>query len=256
MISFEDCRFDQKECQIHCNSGSYLHPEGRFLPKSDWKEISFETQNSRANRKSEEIVFLIDTHFSIRDFFYQNVHPKLFELNPEDRSELFWVLANNALESLRGFSKVTAKEMYTHELMVNPPHLDSTSYDYENEKFIGLHIDTHQKLNLEDRGKGFQLCGINLGESERYFYFVDLTVEEMCKKLEIEDLQEYSKIKKLTEKFLSTFPDYPIYRVTVKPNQAYIALTQNIIHDGASNRDGNPDIAFFLAGYFSHDSYV
>ncbi len=254
MISFEDCRFDQKECQIHCNSGSYLHLEGRFLPKSDWKEVSCSPKLLKADRRDEETVYLIDTHPSVRDFFREDIQPKLVESNSEERSQFLWTLANQALDSLRLFSKVTAKEMYTHELMINPPHLDSTSYDYENGRFIGLHIDTHQSLSLHERGKGFQLCGINLGESERYFYFIDLTVEEMYQKLGITEFEEYSKIKKLTEKFLSSFPDYPIYRVTIKPNQAYLALTQNIIHDGASNQQGNPDISFFLAGYFSYDS--
>lgn len=253
MVSFADCRLDQKTSQIHSNGGSYFHSEGRFLPKADWKEVVY-SQPLEANRGSQDTVFLIDVDPSIRDFFHTNIQPHLLQLTPEERSPLLWSLANQALESLKVFSKVTAKEMYTHELMINPPYLDSTSYDYENEKFIGLHIDTHQALSLEQRKNGFQLCGINLGMSERYFYFIDLTVEEICEKLKIANVQEYSKIKKLTEQFLFSFPDYPIQRLTIKPNQAYLALTQNIIHDGASNCEGNPDITFFLAGYFSHDA--
>jgi hypothetical protein len=34
--------------------------------------------------------------------------------------------------------------------------------------------------------------------------------------------------------FMSTFPDYPIVRLRLRPGEAYIAPTENVLHDGSS----------------------
>jgi hypothetical protein len=194
-------------------------------------------------------VFLLNLPIEIAAFFQEECLPRVKTGEAEERSSVLWDFANRALESLRSEAGVVAEEMYTHELMLNPPYLDSTSYDYEHERFIGLHIDTHQPL--ADRRDGFQLCGINVGRAERFFYFIDLGVEELFQKLGISGKEGEMPIKQLTETFLSRFPDTPVYRITLAPGEAYLAVTQNLIHDGASNQKGEEDASFFLAGYFA-----
>jgi hypothetical protein len=46
------------------------------------------------------------------------------------------------------------------------------------------------------------------------------------------------------------FPTYPVLRLRVKPGEAYIAPTDNLIHDGSSVGKQFPDITIHNLGYF------
>jgi len=50
--------------------------------------------------------------------------------------------------------------------------------------------------------------------------------------------------------FMSTFPNYPVVRVRLRPGEAYIAPTENILHDGSSAGVGNVNHYLSLRGRF------
>jgi hypothetical protein len=50
--------------------------------------------------------------------------------------------------------------------------------------------------------------------------------------------------------FLAQNPDYPVTRVRVDPGEAYIAPTENIIHDGSSLGQRFSDVHVTIRGYF------
>jgi hypothetical protein len=67
---------------------------------------------------------------------------------------------------------------------------------------------------------------------------------------EITAADRYASIRHLTAAFFRSYPDYPVVRVTLPPGHAYVAVTQYVIHDGATNTLGQPDVAFLLGGRF------
>jgi hypothetical protein len=42
-------------------------------------------------------------------------------------------------------------------------------------------------------------------------------------------------VRSIGAAFMSAFPDYPIVRLRLQPGDAYIAPTENILHDGNSS---------------------
>ena len=50
--------------------------------------------------------------------------------------------------------------------------------------------------------------------------------------------------------FMRCFPDYPVIRLRIAPNEAYIAPTENIIHDGSTLGKMYFDICLTIRGKF------
>ena len=57
--------------------------------------------------------------------------------------------------------------------------------------------------------------------------------------------------KDLYNAFLTQFPKTPVYRLKIKSGEAYIAPTENIIHDGSSLYQDNLDLYITAFGMFS-----
>jgi hypothetical protein len=130
------------------------------------------------------------------------------------------------------------------------PGQRSTAYDTANREFRGLHIDDHEKLPLDRRDDGFLLFNINLGVSERYFQFVNRTVRGLLDVLHAGRQNAPGTdmtVKDLKTLFFTRYPHYPVLRVRLRPLQAYLCQTQNIIHDGATNHSGHPDVSYLVA---------
>ena len=51
--------------------------------------------------------------------------------------------------------------------------------------------------------------------------------------------------------FMSRFPGYPIMKVRVAPGEAYIAPTDNMIHDASTVGSKTPSVTLTLRGWFT-----
>jgi hypothetical protein len=120
----------------------------------------------------------------------------------------------------------------------NPPGFRTVTYDAAAERFIGLHIDDLDALPLAERaGSTNRLC-VNLGRCARYLLFVNLSCARMAELLARHRAgPDYSAWRStpLIHAFLATFPGYPVLRLAVRPGEAYVAPTENMIHDGATD---------------------
>ena len=82
----------------------------------------------------------------------------------------------------------------------------------------------------------------NTRKNDRFFLFLNLTMQTIIRlvneQLGIDEItmnhHEY------TMKFFTFFPNYPITKLRVRPFEAYIAPTENIIHDGCCSSDADP----------------
>lgn len=230
-----------------------------FFPKKDWQAITKSCDFLSLN-KSKSInrsVSILDTDPYLRELFWNKIVSLLPKCKNDIREKVIKNFSEEVIKRLETYSSIKLLNLYSYELMFNPSGLNSTAYNHKLDTPIGLHIDTHNVKELYLRQEGFQLLSINLGHSERYFYFIELEVKDLIKKLAqklnkkyeqlLESLSDVNELKSL---FLEHFPDYPIKRVTIKPSQAYIAVSQNIIHDGGTNDLGNLDVTLLIGGYY------
>jgi hypothetical protein len=120
--------------------------------------------------------------------------------------------------------------------------------------FAGLHLDSwdYRPFRLRHLARN-RIC-INLGREVRYFLLINRTLHQIFDDLNLVDpddiYQDYRGVR-LSLKFLRTLADYPVIRLAVYPGEAYIAPTENFIHDATSIGKTNPDWSITFLGRFS-----
>lgn len=119
--------------------------------------------------------------------------------------------------------------MYRAIPIFNRAGLESTAYPISTKRYIGLHIDYHEGESLSKRNSSPNRISINIGKEDRYLCFVNLAVDDLINI--VQPPTNYSN-DCLSLRFFQDFPNYPTVKVKIQPGEAYIAPTQNIIHDG------------------------
>lgn len=169
---------------------------------------------------------------------------------------------------------VAKQELIIHNINVNPPGLVTVTYDRVSNHYIGLHLDSWDGLPLEKRHLSTNRICVNLGLEERYLLFVNLTLIDMFHFLSVGSLDNTSILgfqERQTElrqlyrsspsllqsipatsiraRFLQLFSDYPVIKVRISPGEAYIAPTENMIHDGCTLGKNFADVVLTIRGY-------
>lgn len=115
----------------------------------------------------------------------------------------------------------------------DPPMLPTVSRCPQTGAYVGLHIDTFDRLSLQSRESAPLRLSINVGLAARYFLFLDLPLRSLLLKLDEQQTQEVAP-HLAGQAFTRAYPNYPIIRVRIEPGQAYVAATENMVHDGSS----------------------
>jgi hypothetical protein len=123
-----------------------------------------------------------------------------------------------------------------------------------NMRYMGLHIDgwglPYNKL--QNRHLSPVKISINLGTKERYLLFINLSLKEISKMLidsGFSNIVNTCEAWEIGSLFMKHFPDYPVVRLKILPNEAYIAPTENMIHDGSTLGCFNHDVNLQIRGY-------
>ncbi len=144
------------------------------------------------------------------------------------------------------FQKVN-EPLITHRLACIPKGLRTVTFNPRENRYLGLHLDSWEKMTLDElSGVRNRLC-INLGRDARYFLYMNLEIKQLQSILK---LPNQTNARSLIQTFLTQFPDYPVIRVKLKPFEAYIAPTENLIHDGSSEDQDFQDVQITLRSYF------
>lgn len=136
------------------------------------------------------------------------------------------------------------------------PNLITKTFDRNQGRFIGLHLDSWDNDPLQQRASSTNRICVNLGKEERTFLFLNLTVQQIADLLypaaEQASWEHHPpQIHRLGHDFMAQFPAYPIVSVVVRPGEAYIAPTENIFHDGATQPSDHLNFTLTLRGYFA-----
>ena len=136
-----------------------------------------------------------------------------------------------------------------------PPGLVSATFDTVQQLYVGLHFDsfdTHNPLNVRHLSQN--RISINMGRGERWLYFINLDVKTICSMLNIDINDPEKKIGFLQRAFFQSFSQYPVCRVRIDPGEAYIAPTENILHDGTTLFTDTDDLTMVVHGDISIQS--
>jgi hypothetical protein len=138
-----------------------------------------------------------------------------------------------------------------------PPGMLTTTRDAAS-GYIGLHVDSFFDAGLAERVLAPNRLCINLGNEPRHLVFVNLGLSKCSQMLRESgccDADTEDPGSGIAGAFLAHFPDYPVLHLRIDPDEAYIAPTENIIHDSTTSCRRSADLFLTFLGYFSPDSH-
>lgn len=133
---------------------------------------------------------------------------------------------------------------------VRRPARSATTSDFRSGKYVGLHVDNWTSYPIEKRGAAPNRIAINLGDEDRFFLYLNIpltTIYEVIRPI-INGVYHTSAIGRV---FMTLFPTYPVVRIRIRPGEAYVAPTENIVHDSSTIGMTTSDIIFSLRGQFT-----
>ena len=167
------------------------------------------------------------------------------------------------LYALRYIAKFTCAEKNHMEgvgIFGNPPGLPTTT-EADISHLNGLHIDSWYNAPLTMRSQSPNRFSINLGLNDRFFLYVNLSLIKVARMLtdcQIRYDNQDKSTRAFREAFMTSFPDYPVVKLRIRPGEAYIAPTENLIHDGCTLGQSSLDVQLSVRGYFrpTFESYA
>jgi hypothetical protein len=129
-------------------------------------------------------------------------------------------------------------------------HRLATTVDGRSRRRVGLHIDSWDGLPLAERSAArLRLCA-NLGTAPRILYVVATTVDQLLNDKTIQ-FTATARVdpRRLVTELAHLRPSTSVWLIPVPAGHAYLAPTENLIHDGASPGPENDVTATWL-GHF------
>ena len=230
-------------------------PNLRYVASPSWRDLTLgDVASEAANQRValSNAVTIIHVDERVRSWYWSE-GTKLINgaCTADARSAVLWELAERVVQALSN-SGIRTIALRSCDLQTTPAHQRSTAYDYITNTYVGLHVDNHDHLPARERSAGFQVVALNVGTRERYLDFVNLSVPGLLEGLEPGAFDDNNPgfARRLVHDFFARRPNHQILRLRLPPDYAYIAVTQNFIHDGATNCVGDDDVALLVAGQF------
>jgi hypothetical protein len=227
------------------------HPT--FVPKRPWKKPSADQLKLILGQTSESPEYQSIGLYSLPRSLV-NQWKQLGIHQAENELEITQITKHsnypNAVSATEEWAKrfqLQREPLITHRLACIPKGLRTVTFNPKENRYLGLHLDSWEKKSLDElKSVRNRLC-INLGRSPRYFLYMNLQIKQLQSILK---LPNQSNARALIQTFLERFPDYPVIRVKLNPFEAYIAPTENLIHDGSSEDQQYQDVQITLRSYF------
>ena len=268
----EDIRFPQRlsdgsavSSRIQINSGTIVasscsriekkYTSWARIPKSKWRALSVDEELSLISYKDNDETDVQLIRFPERVVGNIRV-TKSSETATYKTKEAFSTLTTSKeylahLSELENYIKqygtITKKAL----VCTNYPRLITTTTD-DSKSMIGLHVDNWYRYPLSRRDKSPKRICINVGTDPRYLLLLNVRVNKMFDILERKGVKLHpSQVgTPLALAFMNEFPDYPVLRLRIEPEEGYIAPTENIVHDGSTIDMQSWDVAVHILGHF------
>jgi hypothetical protein len=232
-----------------------LDDEGSaFVPRGPWRPVDGSPTSvvSPAPTRPAGSVAVLDLGPALLEEGRRALLP-LLEGSAMDGSGALRRFQAAVLEALHERHGLTPETVGAADLVMHGPGQESTAYNKQTGAYMGLHIDSHQRLAFGERNQAMTLCAVNLGRGERYLNFVPRTVAAIVEDLVDRGVEIPPSALALKNAYLRAVPDQAVVRLTLPPGHAYLCITQNAIHDGATAPGDRPDVAFLTMSRLADD---
>jgi hypothetical protein len=132
------------------------------------------------------------------------------------------------------------------------PGLRTTTIDQQAGTYTGLHVDNWDRSRLGARERALNRVCVNIGREPRYFLYLPASLTDIAA-LTADALEsgavavpDYTGLARV---FMTRYPWFPVVRCRLEPNEAYIAPTENLVHDGSSAGQTSPDEHYTILGH-------
>jgi hypothetical protein len=134
----------------------------------------------------------------------------------------------------------------------NPGNLKTVTFNDRIGRYNGLHVDDWDGLDLNSRHRAANRICVNIGQGDRYLLFLPFSLMDIASALAEEVGPDWKMPRRYTvigRQFMERFPDVPVVRCRLAPGEAYIAPTENLVHDGSSIGQSDTDEQFTVRGH-------
>jgi hypothetical protein len=173
------------------------------------------------------------------------------------RSERFDAILESFVAAIVDRYARRTERVHSLGLTFHPPGLPTVSSDASNAsrhpyilKRLGLHVDDALLAPLSVRDLSPNRIAINVGSEDRHLLFINLPLRELANMLAPTVGPFLERPDQAVVMFMRAFPDYPVIRVLIRPGEAYVAPTDNLIHDGATTTAVAPSASVHILGDF------
>lgn len=230
-----------------------------FIPMTPWESLNakdikilFEREVDIEKNNWIGVVVpnaIYDIFKPLREFISNEKDPDLIKHKIKDH---FSLLINDSLQHLLCYTETGPSDIHSSILHLSSPDLLTTTKDQDG-NLIGLHVDSWYKNKISERDQAPNRLSINIGLESRYLLFINQSLMKINSLL----AQEFPNDERrngvgigLRTAFMENYPGYPVIKLEIQPGEAYIAPTENIIHDGCTIGQNYPDLQFNLRGNF------
>jgi len=156
------------------------------------------------------------------------------------------------------FERATVERDHTElkeGIAVRARGLPTVTTESGTRTLIGLHVDDWYALPLAQRQLSPNRLCVNLGGEDRYLLFCAVPLTEMYESVKRSGVALPADCggTAIARRFLALHPAEPIFRLRVRPGEAYIAPTENVAHDASSSELARVDVSLQLRGRFAPD---
>jgi hypothetical protein len=135
-----------------------------------------------------------------------------------------------------------------------PSGLRTSTLDAHIGRRIGLHLDSWDRAAISHRhASRIRLC-INLGTHMRSLLFIPYDIKTIDDAISGTIKSESDHYGNIGHRFCREFRDAPVFELTIPPGFAYLAPTENIIHDGCSEPADGPDMTIAWLGFIVYSA--
>jgi hypothetical protein len=140
-----------------------------------------------------------------------------------------------------------------HFIYVGKPGLRTNTFNRQENFFIGMHLDSWERKPMSERHIARNRICMNVGLEPRYLLFYNLEYRQIVRKAGFPENFIFEKSHHHYEalyKFYELFPNYPIIKLRIDPYEAYLAPTENVVHDGCTTGCTQTDVNVAVRGYY------
>jgi hypothetical protein len=226
---------------------------GAFLPKTPWRKPSgWESKRLWQDSGVTNVDFVgvasIPNEFlaALGDLVRDTDKDALRQLEPRRIREFIGPLVDYLRDRFAYQS-----EPFNHGIHVHLPGRETVTLNTADGKCLGLHLDSWDRYPAEARARSLNRICVNIGAEPRHLLFLNLSLMNVARLAQESQETADHAYDSVGPAFMSRFPGYPIVKVRIGSGEAYIAPTDNIIHDASTVGSQSPSITLTLRGWFT-----